>query len=239
METGELADKDGQSRSRNINSSADSLILQGIPVRPDILTSIYNSPYFFSGSVWVPDEFMDPHTASRLASFNKFLVVQRHDFFHGVIQPDYVHFLQRELDVTTEISQQLFPVKLSWMLNREYQKWYVDYAKPMDISTPHHDWYVENFGSFVPSPLEPLYWYCDRPSYVILIIMIALLSIGILWRNNNNRKKSRGSRFLCCLFYFDLVGRVRAFLAGRAHPILKSFPKPLPVQLLKDRDKAF
>ena len=39
------------------------------------------------------------------------------------------------------------------------------------------------------------------------------------------------------LFYFDLVGRVRAFLAGRAHPILKSFPKPLPVQLLKDRDK--
>ncbi|KAL0298069.1 UNVERIFIED_CONTAM: ATP synthase protein MI25 [Sesamum calycinum] len=31
---------------------------------------------------------------------------------------------------------------------------------------------------------------------------------------------------------------VRAFLAGRAHPILKSFPKPLPVQLLKDRDKA-
>ena len=39
------------------------------------------------------------------------------------------------------------------------------------------------------------------------------------------------------LFYFYLVGRVRAFLAGRAHPILKSFPKPLPVQLLKDRDK--
>lgn len=38
-------------------------------------------------------------------------------------------------------------------------------------------------------------------------------------------------------FYFYLVGRVRAFLAGRAHPILKSFPKPLPVQLLKDRDK--
>lgn len=38
-------------------------------------------------------------------------------------------------------------------------------------------------------------------------------------------------------FFFDLVGRVRAFLAGRAHPILKSFPKPLPVQLLKDRDK--
>ncbi|GJY30381.1 NADH dehydrogenase subunit 9 [Tanacetum coccineum] len=32
---------------------------------------------------------------------------------------------------------------------------------------------------------------------------------------------------------------VRAFLAGRAHPILKSFPKPLPVQLLKDREKAF
>ncbi|KAL0295342.1 UNVERIFIED_CONTAM: ATP synthase protein MI25 [Sesamum calycinum] len=31
---------------------------------------------------------------------------------------------------------------------------------------------------------------------------------------------------------------VRAFLAGRAHPILKSFPKPLPVQLLKDRDKS-
>ena len=24
--------------------------------------------------------------------------------------------------------------------------------------------------------------------------------------------------------FFDLVGRVRAFLAGRAHPILKSFP---------------
>lgn len=41
------------------------------------------------------------------------------------------------------------------------------------------------------------------------------------------------------LFDFDLVGRVRAFLAGRANPILKSFPKPLPVQLLKDRDKAF
>lgn len=39
------------------------------------------------------------------------------------------------------------------------------------------------------------------------------------------------------LFYFDLVGRVRAFLAGRAHSILKSFSKPLPVQLLKDRDK--
>ena len=39
------------------------------------------------------------------------------------------------------------------------------------------------------------------------------------------------------LFYFDLVGRVRAFLAGRAHPIRKSFPKPLPVQLLKARDK--
>jgi hypothetical protein len=39
------------------------------------------------------------------------------------------------------------------------------------------------------------------------------------------------------LFDFYLVGRVRAFLAGRAHPILKSFPKPLPVQLLKDRDK--
>ena len=36
--------------------------------------------------------------------------------------------------------------------------------------------------------------------------------------------------------FFDLVGRVRAFLAGRAHPILKSFPKPLPVQLLKDRE---
>nr|QWQ49926.1 ATPase subunit 4 [Zelkova schneideriana] len=33
-----------------------------------------------------------------------------------------------------------------------------------------------------------------------------------------------------------MVGRVRAFLAGRAHPILKSFPKPLPVQLLKDRE---
>ncbi|KAL8211039.1 hypothetical protein R6Q57_005476 [Mikania cordata] len=29
---------------------------------------------------------------------------------------------------------------------------------------------------------------------------------------------------------------VRAFLAGRAHPILKSFPKPLPVPLLKDRE---
>lgn len=40
------------------------------------------------------------------------------------------------------------------------------------------------------------------------------------------------------LFDFDLVGRVRAFLAGRAHPIQKSFPKPkpLPVQLLKDRE---
>lgn len=39
--------------------------------------------------------------------------------------------------------------------------------------------------------------------------------------------------------FFFLVGRVRAFLAGRAHPIRKSFPKPLPVQLLKDRDKVF
>ncbi|KAI3666139.1 hypothetical protein L1987_89361 [Smallanthus sonchifolius] len=38
---------------------------------------------------------------------------------------------------------------------------------------------------------------------------------------------------------FSTLVRVRAFLAGRAHPILKSFPKPLPVQLLKDREKAF
>lgn len=37
--------------------------------------------------------------------------------------------------------------------------------------------------------------------------------------------------------FFYLVGRVRAFLAGRAHPMKKSFPKPLPVQLLKNRDK--
>lgn len=43
--------------------------------------------------------------------------------------------------------------------------------------------------------------------------------------------------FSSFFFFFYLVGRVRAFLAGRAHPILKSFPKPLPVQLLKDRDK--
>nr|GEV89123.1 reverse transcriptase domain-containing protein [Tanacetum cinerariifolium] len=32
--------------------------------------------------------------------------------------------------------------------------------------------------------------------------------------------------------------RVRAFLVGQAHPILKSFPKPLSVQLLKDREKV-
>lgn len=44
---------------------------------------------------------------------------------------------------------------------------------------------------------------------------------------------------LSFFFHFDLVGRAllyRAFLAGRAHPIQKSFPKPLPVQLLKDRE---
>lgn len=119
-------------------------------------------------------------------------MVQRHDFFNGVIEPSYIQLLQRELDMTTTISPQLFPVKLSWMLNREYQKWYVDYAKSLDIDVPHHDWYVGQFGSFVPSPLEPLYCYCDRPFYVILIIMI--LSIGILWLWRNNRRKSRGSR---------------------------------------------
>ena len=36
-------------------------------------------------------------------------------------------------------------------------------------------------------------------------------------------------------FLFDFVGRVRAFLAGRAHPKLRS----CPVQLLKDRENLY
>ena len=168
-----------------------NLVVQGVPVPSDVLSSVYRAPNFISGSVCIPGEIMDPNTISALSKFNKFLLVQRYDFFNGTIQPDYIQLLQRELDMTTMISPQLFPVKLSWMLNREYQKWYIDYAKGLDIDVPYHDWYVGQFGSFIQSPFEPLYCYCDQPYYVIMIIIIAILSIGILWRNN--RRKSRES----------------------------------------------
>ncbi|KAL8117759.1 hypothetical protein AgCh_015592 [Apium graveolens] len=85
----------------------------------------------------------------------------RYEFFNGTIQPDYIQLMQGELDMTTSISPLLFPAKLSWMLNREYQKWYIDYAKGLDTDVPYHD------------------------------CIIAILAIGILWRNN--RRKSRES----------------------------------------------
>ncbi|KAL8147164.1 hypothetical protein AgCh_004766 [Apium graveolens] len=132
-----------------------------LPVRPDILSQVYESPNFISGSVCIPGEIMDPNTIPALSKFNKFLLVQRYEFFNGTIQPDYIQLMQGELDMTTSISPLLFPAKLSWMLNREYQKWYIDYAKGLDIDVPYHD------------------------------CIIAILAIGILWRNN--RRKSRES----------------------------------------------
>jgi len=194
------------------SGSASEIPLQGIPVvDPGILSWAYKNPNFFPSSVWMPGEISDPNTISALSKFNKFLLVQRYDFFNGTIQPDYIQLLQRELDMTTMISPQLFPVKLSWMLNREYQKWYIDYAKGLDIDVPYHDWYVGQFGSFIQSPFEPLYCYCDQPYYVIMIIIIAILSIGIFWR-----RKSRGRRFGTSMSTHHILGlknvpRVRLF----------------------------
>ncbi|YP_010185087.1 hypothetical protein LI410_mgp099 (mitochondrion) [Apium graveolens] len=165
-----------------------NLVVQGVPVPSDVLSSVYRAPNFISGSVCIPGEIMDPNTISALSKFNKFLLVQRYEFFNGTIQPDYIQLMQGELDMTTSISPLLFPAKLSWMLNREYQKWYIDYAKGLDIDVPYHDWYVSQFGSFVQSPFEPLYY---QPSSIIWFSIIAILAIGILWRNN--RRKSRES----------------------------------------------
>ena len=47
------------------------------------------------------------------------------------------------------------------------------------------------------------------------------------------RELQRSSLLLSFSSFFFLVGRVRAFLAGRAHPIQKSFP----FSFCKDRDK--
>lgn len=103
-------------------SEMPSVILQGIPVPPDIdLSSVYSSPFFFSTSVWIPGDIDDPLTISRLTNLKKFLVIMRHDFFKGVIQPDYIQSLQRELDKTCP---GLLSSKLSHMLTREYDYWY-------------------------------------------------------------------------------------------------------------------
>lgn len=167
------------------SGSASEIPLQGIPVRPDILSQVYESPSFISGSVWIPGEISDPATISALSNFNKFLVVQRHEFFNGVYNPHYIHFLQQEVSAT---SPDLLAAKLTDMLTREYTSWY-SYANSIGMSVPKHDWYIQNYGSLVPSPIESL--YCE-PCSVILIIMI--LSIGILWLWRNKRRKSRGSR---------------------------------------------
>ena len=160
------------------SGSASGIPLQGIPVvDPGILSQVYRAPNFISGSVWIPGEISDPQTISALSNFNKFLVVQRHDFFNGAIQADYIHLLQRELSAVS--SPDLLPAKLNYMLTREYTTWYMDYAKSMGMSVPKHDWYVSQFGSFVPSPLEPL--YC-QPSSIIIISIIAIIAIGIFWR---------------------------------------------------------
>lgn len=137
---------------------------------------VYRAPNFISGSVWIPGEISEPNTISALSNLNKFLVVQRHAFFNGTIQPTYIQFLQRELDMT---SADLLTEKLHFILNREYHLWYMDYAPSMGMSVPKHDWYVSQFGSFVPSPLESL--YC-QPSSIIRISIIAIIAIGILWR---------------------------------------------------------
>ena len=50
-------------------------------------------------------------------------------------------------------------------------------------------------------------------------------------------KRASDLSFSSFFLILTWLAGVRAFLAGRAHPIRKSFPKPLPVQLLKDRDK--
>nr|YP_010722477.1 hypothetical protein P4C39_mgp03 [Cuminum cyminum]WDV16671.1 hypothetical protein [Cuminum cyminum] len=168
------------------SGSASEIPLQGIPVvDPGILSWAYKNPNFFPSSVWIPGEISDPNTISALSQLNKFLIVQRHDFFNGPIQADYIHLLQREVSAVS--SPELLAAKLNYMLSREYTSWYT-YAKNSGMCVPKHDWYVENFGSLVPSPIEPL--YCE-PYSVILIIMIAILSIIILWRNN--RRKSTES----------------------------------------------
>ena len=153
-----------------------NIVLQGVPVPYSMLSSVYRAPNFISGSVWIPGEISDPHTISALSKFNKFLVVQRHEFFNGTIQPAYIQSLQRELDMT---SADLLTGKLHFLLNREYHEWYMDYAPRMGLSVPKHDWYVSQFGSFVPSPLESL--YC-QPSSIIIISIIAIIASGILWR---------------------------------------------------------
>ena len=63
-------------------SGMPEVILQGIPVPPDIdLSSVYSSPFFFSTSVWIPGDIEDPITIGKFTNLNKLLVIQRKDFF--------------------------------------------------------------------------------------------------------------------------------------------------------------
>lgn len=112
----------------------------------------------------------------------------RHDFFKGVIQPDYIQSLQRELDKTCP---GLLSSKLSHMLTREYDYWYNFYYNNIGGSRSNHDWYVNKFGSLVPSPLEPL--LNDHFSFyimIIILIMIAILCICIFWRRKKKNRKN-------------------------------------------------
>lgn len=166
-------------------SGMPEVILQGVPVPPDMdLSAIYSSPFFFSTSVWIPGEIDDPITISKLSNLNKFLVIQRKDFFNGVLQPDYIQFLQRELDVTPP---ELLPSKLDFLLNREYHYWYQFYAPNNGLRVPNHDWYINQFGHFIPSPMEPLV-YDNWFLFFIGIIVVFSISLFLWLRKRKKRK---------------------------------------------------
>ncbi len=73
------------------------------------------------------------------------------------------------MDVT---SAELLPAKLNFMINREYQNWYI-----------HFDG-----GSFVPSPLEKQLNYPFH--FFILKIFIAIICIFLCWRIKNKKRKN-------------------------------------------------
>lgn len=58
---GNLIDASGAS-----GSGMPEVLLQGIPVPPDIdLSSVYSSPFFLSTYVWIPGDIEDPITIGK------------------------------------------------------------------------------------------------------------------------------------------------------------------------------
>lgn len=208
-------------------SGMPEVILQGIPVPPGIdLASIYSSPFFFSPSVWISGDIEDPLIISKLSNFNQFLLVLQKDFFQGTIQGPYIKALQGVLDQT---SPALLAGKLDFLLIREYNSWYNVYAKNMGLGVPVHDWYVKNFGKFVPSPLEPL--LTDNFGFFFIgILLIVVFSISLLlWRRKRKNFKCEESKPSC-----TGVPRQGPASSGSQTPDTgRRVPSPLSLSLLQ------